>query len=192
MSVIEEPVPPPPITPGVARALSPLVRRIACEGEDGDPGLNTYLIGIDEIVIIDPGPEDASHLDVLCGCGGDRIRWIVLTDTGAAYSAGAQELKERTGAELIAPAGFDGADDVLGDGYKIDATEFRITAVAIDDGSDGRFSFVLEQERTLLAGDHVDESGAPASLPEKVKSYRIKSIAPGHGQYIENANTILK
>ncbi len=191
MSAIEEAVPPPPITPGVARALSPLVRRIASEGNDGEPGLNTYLIGIDEIVIIDPGPEDDSHLDVLCGCGGDRIRWIVLTDTDQVYSAGAQRLKKRTGAELVAPAGFNGADDVLGDGYKIDATEFRITAVAIDDGSDGRFSFVLEQERTLLSGDHITDGGAPDGLPEKVKSYRIKSVAPGHGQIIENANTVL-
>lgn len=191
MTVAEEPIPLPPITPGVARALNPLVRRIAAEGDGDEPGLNTYLIGIDEIVIIDPGPEDESHLDVLCGCGGDRIRWIVFTDTAAAYSAGAQELKERTGAELVAPAGFDGADQVLGDGYKIDATEFRITAVAIDDGSDGRFSFVLEQERTLLAGDHVTEDTCPDGLAEKVKSYRIKSVAPGHGQYIENASGIL-
>ncbi len=177
----------------MARALSPLVRRIAAESSDEGPGLNTYLVGIDEIVIIDPGPEDAGHLDVLCGCGGDRIRWIVLTNTDAAYSAGAQVLKERTGAELVAPAGFDGADEILGDGYKIDATEFRITAVAVEDGSDGRFSFVLEQERTLLAGDHVTEAGEiAATLPEKVKSYRIKSIAPGHGQYIENASSVLK
>lgn len=191
MSVAEEPIPLPPITPGVARALNPLVRRIAAEGDGDEPGLNTYLIGIDEIVIIDPGPQDQGHLDVLCGCGGDRIRWIVFTDTADAYSAGAQELKERTGAELVAPAGFDGADQVLGDGYKIDATEFRITAVAIDDGSDGRFSFVLEQERTLLAGDHVTEDACPKGMGEKVKSYRIKSIAPGHGQYIENASGIL-
>jgi glyoxylase-like metal-dependent hydrolase (beta-lactamase superfamily II) len=167
------------------------VRRIACAEAGGEPGLNTYLIGIDEIVIVDPGPGDAAHLDVLCGCGGDRIRWIVLTDTDEAYSAGAQELKKRTGAELIAPPGFDGADQVLGDGYKIDATEFRITAVAVDDGSDGRFSFVLEQERTLLAGDHVSDDGLPEALPAKVKSYRIKSIAPGRGQYIENAGPML-
>lgn len=190
MSVTEEPVQPPPIIPGVARALSPLVRRIASESPGEDPGLNTYLIGIDEIVIVDPGPADADHLDVLCGCGGDRIRWIVLTDTDAAYSGGAQKLKERTGAELVAPAGFDGADEVLGDGYKIDATEFRITAVAIDDGADGRFSFVLEQERTLISGDHVAEGSVPADLPKKVKSFRIKSIAPGRGQYIENASTV--
>ena len=186
MSITEEPVPLPPITPGVARALSPLVRRIAVEGDEGEPGLNTYLVGIDEIVIVDPGPLDAQHLDVLCGCGGDRIRWIVLTDTSEPYSAGAQILKERTGAELVAPPGFDGADQVLGDGYKIDATEFRITAVAIDDGSDGKFSFVLEQERTLICGDHVVGDLVPEALPGKVKSYRIKSIAPGHGQYIED------
>ncbi len=192
MTTIEEPVPLPPITPGVARALSPLVRRIACEDETGEPGLNTYLIGIDEIVIIDPGPGDARHLDVLCGCGGDRIKWIVLTDTDSAYSGAAQELRERTGADLVAPAGFDGADDVLGDGYKIDATEFRITAVAIDDGADGRFSFVLEQERTLLSGDHVCENDkVKEAVAEKVKSYRIKSIAPGHGQLIENAGKYL-
>jgi glyoxylase-like metal-dependent hydrolase (beta-lactamase superfamily II) len=188
--MIEEPAPLPPITPGVARALSPLVRRIASSGQNGQPGLNTYLVGIDEIVIIDPGPLDPGHLEVLCGCGGDRIRWIVLTDTDERYSAGAMTLKERTGAELVAPAGFDGADEMLGDGYKIDATEFRITAVAINDGSDGRYSFVLEQERTLLTGDHCT-GGVPAQLPEKVKSYRIKAIAPGHGQYIEDAKTVL-
>ncbi len=193
MSITEEEVPLPPITPGVARALSPLVRRIAARAGGDEAGLNTYLVGIDEIVIVDPGPEDESHLDVLCGCGGDRIRWIVLTDTREEFSAGAQVLKERTGAELVAPPGFDGADDVLGDGYKIDATEFRMTAVAVADGSDGRFSFVLEQERTLLAGPHCTEAGDIAvELPEKVKSYRIKSIAPGHGQYIENANSVLR
>ena len=82
------------------------------------------------------------------------------------------------------------ADEVLGDGYKIDATEFRITAVAIDDGADGRFSFVLEQERTLISGDHVAEGNVPDDLPEKVKSYRIKSIAPGRGQYIDNASMV--
>jgi len=188
--MVDETVQPPPITPGVARALSPLMRRIACPDGDGGPSLNTYLIGIDEIVIVDPGPGDESHLDVLCGCGGDRIRWIVFTDPDPQYSAGAQILKERTGAELIGPPGFDGADQVLGDGYKIDATEFRVTAVAVGDGSDGRYAFVLEQERTLLSGDHCAEA-MPVELPQKVKSYRIKSIAPGLGQLIDDARPML-
>ena len=187
---IEEPTPPPPITPGVARALSPLVRRIANRGENGDePGLNTYLIGIDEIVIVDPGPGDPDHLDVVCGCGGDRIRWIIMTNSSPEYAAGALALKKKTGAELVAPAGFDGADDVIGDGYKIDATEFRVIAMALD-AEAGEYVYVLEQERSLLPGDHFDD-GVPADFPKRVKSYRLKSIAPGHGQYIEDAKKVL-
>ncbi len=187
---IEEPTPPPPITPGVARALSPLVRRIANQGEGDEPGLNTYLIGIDEIVIVDPGPGAADHLDVVCGCGGDRIRWIVMTDTSDENAGGALKLKELTGAELLAPAGFEGADDVLGDGYKIDATEFRIIALAMGEPDQGQFAFVLEQERCLIPGDLLDES-IPEDLPARVKSYRLKSVAPGHGQYIEDAKAHL-
>ncbi len=190
--IIEEPTPPPPITPGVARALSPLVRRIANKSEDADsdePGLNTYLIGIDEIVIVDPGPGDPDHLDVVCGCGGDRIRWIIMTDTRPAYAAGALRLKELTGAELVAPAGFDGADEIMGDGYKIDATEFRVMAMALDADA-GKYIYVLEQERSLIAGDHLDGE-IPADLPARVKSFRLKAIAPGHGQYIEDAKAHL-
>ncbi len=184
--IIEEPTPPPPITPGVARALSPLVRRIACAEPDGEPGLNTYLIGIDEIVIVDPGPGDMAHLDVLCGCGGDRIRWIVMTDPDPAYAGGALKLKELTGAELVAPPGFEGADTVLGDGYKIDATEFRMAAMAMGSPADGRHVFFLEQERSLIAGDHLTDD-IPADFPPRVKTFRLKAIAPGRGQYIEEA-----
>jgi len=179
-------IPVPPITPGVARALSPLMRRIACEGESEEtPGLNTYLIGIDEIVVVDPGPIEENHIDVLCGCGGERIRWIILTDTNPAYSESALMLKERTGAELIAPGSFPDADQTLGDGFKVDATEFILTAVALEEPE--KFLFVLEQERTLLTGDHLKNNKIPVDLLEKLRPYRLKSIAPGHGQFSEDA-----
>ncbi len=185
---IEEPTPPPPIIPGVARALSPLLRRIAHSGPDGEPGLNTYLVGIDEIVIVDPGPGDVDHLDVICGCGGDRIRWIVMTQTTEDYAAGAVALKEKTGAELWAAPGFPGADKEIGDGDKIDATEFVIRAVAT--GTSDDFIYVLEQERSILAGDLFNE-GVPSEIPARVKKDRIKTIAPGHGQFIEDAKPML-
>ena len=52
---------PEPIVPGVARALSPLVRRILALNPSPirSYGTNTYLIGIDEIVVIDPGQKTA-------------------------------------------------------------------------------------------------------------------------------------
>ncbi len=183
---VEEPTPPPPIIPGVARALSPLLRRIARQEADGSVGANTYLVGIDEIVVVDPGPDDEDHLGIICGCGGDRIRWIVMTDADPDNVAGSVELKRRTGAELVGPAGLDGIDDVMGDGYKIDATEFRITALSVPGGNSDQFCYVIEQERTIVVGDHLD-NGVPPELPPRVKSFRLRAIAPGRGQYDEEA-----
>ena len=49
----------PDLTPGVPSALSPLVRRIVAPnpGPFTGPGTNTYLVGIDEVAVIDPGPR---------------------------------------------------------------------------------------------------------------------------------------
>ena len=181
-----------PILHEVPSAISPLIRRVVANnpGKMTGPGTNTYLVGIDEIVIVDPGPVDADHLDVLCGCGGDRIRWIVVSDTNEYYAGGARKLKELTGAELVAPAGFDGADQVLGDGYKIDATEFRIVCLAVGEPDDAKHVFVLEQERSMLVGDHLNEE-VPDGLPGQVKSFRLRALAPAHGQYIEDAKAAL-
>ena len=102
-TTVEQPQPK-PIVYGVAGALSPMVRRIVADnpGMMTGPGTNTYLVGIDEIAVIDPGPGDAAHLDAIAGCGGDRIRWILLTHTHEDHSPGAVGLKKRTGAEILA------------------------------------------------------------------------------------------
>ena len=106
---------PRPIVYGVASALSPMVRRIVARnpGIMTGPGTNTYLVGIDEIAVIDPGPGDAEHLDAIAGCGGDRIRWILLTHTHEDHSPGAVGLKKRTGAEILAFDGGEGKGKVL-------------------------------------------------------------------------------
>ena len=66
------------------------------------PGTNTYLVGIDEVVVVDPGPDDDGHLDAIVGCGGDRIRWIVCTHTHPDHHPGTARLKALTGAEVLA------------------------------------------------------------------------------------------
>jgi glyoxylase-like metal-dependent hydrolase (beta-lactamase superfamily II) len=203
-TVIDDDEPPPPeqLVPGVAKALSPLARRILAPNPNvfTGPGTNTYLVGIDEIVVIDPGPDDASHLDAIVGCGGDRIRWIAVTHTHADHAPGVAGLKERTGAEVLAFGPRDGlkVDRKIGDGFTIEATEFRLTAVHTPGHASNHLCYYLHEERMLFTGDHINESATVVIRPpdgdmidylaslEKVKGLRLKSLAPGHGRLIEN------
>ncbi|HMQ26566.1 MAG TPA: MBL fold metallo-hydrolase [Acidimicrobiales bacterium] len=198
---------PPEMIVGVARALSPLVRRILAPnpGIMTGPGTNTYLVGIDEIAVIDPGPADDEHLDAIAGCGGDRIRWILLTHTHADHSPGAAGLKERTGAEVLA---FEARDDlvvdtVIGDGHQVEATEFRLTAVHTPGHASNHLCYKLEEEHTLFSGDHVMSGSTVVIRPpdgdmatylaslERVKAMRLRKIAPGHGHVIEDPQAVL-
>lgn len=194
---------PKPIVHGVASALSPLVRRIVAHNPSmmTGPGTNTYLVGIDEIVVIDPGPDEASHLDAIAGCGGDRIRWIACTHTHPDHSPGVAGLKERTGAEVLAFDARDGLeiDRAMADGDLIEATEFVLRAVHTPGHASNHLCFLLEQERMLFSGDHIMEGSTVVIAPpdgdmaaylhslERLTTLRprLRSIAPGHGHLIE-------
>lgn len=203
----EAPSPPPEMIVGVARALSPLVRRILAPnpGIMTGPGTNTYLVGIDEIAVIDPGPDDAEHLDAIAGCGGDRIRWILLTHTHEDHSPGAAGLKERTGAEVLAFEARDGlvVDAVIDEGFQIEATEFRLTAIHTPGHASNHLCYKLEEEHALFTGDHVMSGSTVVIRPpdgdmatylaslERVRAMRLKKILPGHGHLIENPYEVL-
>ena len=194
---------PKPIVPGVASALSPLVRRIVAgnPGPMTGPGTNTYLVGIDEIVVIDPGPDDEEHLEAIAGCGGDRIRWIACTHTHPDHWPGVAGLKERTGAEVLAFEARDGLeiDRSLADGDPIEATEFVLRAVHTPGHASNHLCYLLEQERMLFSGDHIMEGSTVVIRPpdgdmgayleqlERLKAWRprLRSIAPGHGHLID-------
>jgi glyoxylase-like metal-dependent hydrolase (beta-lactamase superfamily II) len=198
---------PPPIVPGVARALSPLVRRIVAPnaGVMTGPGTNTYLVGIDEIAVIDPGPDDPAHLDAIAGCGGDRIRWILCTHTHPDHAPGAAGLKERTGAEVLAFSSRDGleVDRAFGDGDRIEATEFRLRGVHTPGHASNHLCYLLEEERTLFSGDHIMQGSTVVIKPpdgdmaaylaslEAVRKLRLRAIAPGHGQLIEDTAGVI-
>lgn len=194
----------PPLVPGVASALTPLVRRVLAPnpGMMTGPGTNTYLVGIDEIAVIDPGPDDQGHLDAVAACGGDRIRWILCTHTHLDHSPGAKGLKKRTGAEIRGYESRDGleVDSPLADGDTLEGTEFRLTAVHTPGHASNHLCFLLTNERLLFSGDHVmDGSTVVISPPDgDMTEYlaslgrlqelrpRLRAIAPGHGRLIED------
>jgi glyoxylase-like metal-dependent hydrolase (beta-lactamase superfamily II) len=184
-----------------------MVRRVLAPnpGVMTGPGTNTYLVGIDEVAVIDPGIDDAGHLEAIVGCGGDRIRWILCTHTHPDHSPGAAALKKRTGAEVLAFDSRDGleVDTSIGDGFRIEATEFRLRAVHTPGHASNHLCYLLEEERLLFSGDHIMQGSTVVIAPPdgdmaayldslaRVRGLRLRSIAPGHGHLIDDPAQVI-
>jgi glyoxylase-like metal-dependent hydrolase (beta-lactamase superfamily II) len=206
----------PDLTPDVPSALSPLIRRVVANnpGLMTGPGTNTYLVGIDEVAVIDPGPDFAKHADAIIGASmRERVRWVLLTHTHPDHWPAAAKIKKKTGALIGAFAPVPKVDEVtleidlvLGDGDTIDGTEFRLEAMHTPGHAPNHLCFWLEEERVLFTGDHVlngtttvvnpqrggDMRQYLASLERLRKMKRTARICPGHGDVIEDPGAVLE
>ncbi|MEO6987455.1 MAG: MBL fold metallo-hydrolase [Aquihabitans sp.] len=203
MTDVEEPIRP-DLVVDVPVTVGKLVRRVLCGNPSmmTGPGTNTYLVGIDEVAVIDPGPDDADHLDAVAAAGSGRIRWILCTHTHPDHSPGAARLKALTGAEVLAFSDQDGlvCDRHLADGDTVEGTEFTLEAIHTPGHASNHLCFLLQLDRMLFTGDHVmDGSTVVISPPdgdmgqyleslERLAAWRprIRSIAPAHGHMIED------
>ena len=197
----------PDLTPGVASALSPLVRRIVAPnaGPFTGPGTNTYLVGIDEVAVIDPGPDDKRHIDAIVGASmRERVRWVLLTHTHPDHSPGTARLVKATGAEVLAfgkRADKDGAvvvDRAVNEGDTIEGTEFGLEVLHTPGHAPNHVCFLLEEERALFTGDTVLDGMYSVINPARggdmatylatlgrLEKLRLTRLCPGHGDVIE-------
>ena len=191
---------------GVATPLSPTVRRMVAPnpGIMTGPGTNSYLIGHNEVAVIDPGPADESHIDALLQAAGGPIRWIFTTHTHPDHSPGATLLKARTGATVLgmaAPA--EGPQDQTfapdrlvthGDRFTVDGITLR--AIHTPGHASNHLCYLLEETRMLFTGDHVMQGSTVVINPpdgdmraylaslEMLLSEDVAILAPGHGYLI--------
>jgi glyoxylase-like metal-dependent hydrolase (beta-lactamase superfamily II) len=169
------------------------------------PGTNTYLLGTSSLAVVDPGPDDASHLDALVATAADRgarIRWVLVTHTHPDHAPGAAALAAMTGAELI---GFDerdgfSPDRAVGDGWTLDAEDVTLRALHTPGHASNHLCWLVEGHGLLLSGDHVMEGSTVVIRPPDgdmityLASLRrlldlgpaLRSIGPGHGRVIRD------
>jgi glyoxylase-like metal-dependent hydrolase (beta-lactamase superfamily II) len=205
----------PDLTPEVPSALSPLVRRVVANnpGLMTGPGTNTYLVGIDEVAVIDPGPDLAKHVDAIIGASmRERVRWVLLTHTHPDHWPAAEKLRKKTGAVVAGFSPFPKADEVtleldlvLSEGDTIDGTEFRLEALHTPGHAPNHLCFWLDEERMLFTGDHVLNGTTTVVNPQRggdMRQYlesldrlrklkRVARIAPGHGDVLEDPVAVL-
>ena len=110
-------------------------------------GTQTYVLGTDEVALIDPGPDLPEHLDALeAAIGGRPVAAIMCTHTHRDHSPAARPLADRIGAPIVgcaplaletvgprADASFDGdyrPDRELADGEALEVDGKPVIAVA--------------------------------------------------------------
>ncbi len=196
------------IVPGEIVRLNGLMRRVTAPnpGVMTGPGTNTYIVGKEELALIDPGPESAPHLSVMLDAVGKRLRWILCTHTHLDHSPGAKALKQATGAELLGylPKPDDGRQDahfapdrVLREGEIVDCGAFRLRAVHTPGHASNHLCYLLEGQKLLFTGDHIMQGSTVVISPpdgdmavylkslERLLSLDLAALAPGHGHLIE-------
>ncbi|XDA99749.1 MBL fold metallo-hydrolase [Sulfitobacter sp. LCG007] len=90
---------------GLAQTLEPGLRRILAPNPSPMTwrGTNTYLLGLRDIAVVDPGPLLPAHLEAILAAltPSQRISHIIVTHSHLDHAPLARPLAERTGAPVL-------------------------------------------------------------------------------------------
>lgn len=201
-----------PPLPGAAVELGEGIVRLTAPNPSimTGPGTNTYLVGGECLVAIDPGPALDRHLDAVAEEAARRgaLRAIVVTHHHDDHAEGANGLRARTGAPVLSERrmGRLEPDRLIGEGAVVDDGDLVLTALHTPGHASDHLCFALDTgTRVLFSGDHVmggstvviappdgDMAAYLASL-ERLLHLRpaFDAIAPGHGGVLGEPTAVL-
>jgi glyoxylase-like metal-dependent hydrolase (beta-lactamase superfamily II) len=153
-------------------------------------GTNTYLYGADPCVAIDPGPDDAGHLDAVSAAGAERggIALILLTHSHGDHADGAERLVARVG-----EAGGTRPPVVL----PSDGEEYGGLRAVSTPGHAPDHVCLMSADGVCFSGDLVLGEGSTFVPPDggslaaymdslrRMQAEPIELICPGHGPWVE-------
>jgi glyoxylase-like metal-dependent hydrolase (beta-lactamase superfamily II)/8-oxo-dGTP pyrophosphatase MutT (NUDIX family) len=135
------------------------------------PGTNSYLVGDPRTgyIAIDPGPDDAEHIERIWRAAGGDIRWIVCTHSHPDHSPGARPLqgmcaKRPTILGLASrstarPGSSFTPDREIGDGEELfvegGGVRHTLRAIHTPGHAANHTCLLLVEDALLFSGDHV-------------------------------------
>jgi glyoxylase-like metal-dependent hydrolase (beta-lactamase superfamily II) len=174
-------------------------------------GTCTYILGQGRVAIVDPGPDDDTHLSaLLAAVEGEQVEAILVTHTHRDHVGGLNKLRSATGARVVGAAPFtprgDGSggldsshdrhyspDAILADSERWQGAGATIEAIATPGHCSNHLCFALLEEGALLSGDHVmawstsvvaPPDGSMRAYMDSLDKLRGRSETiywPGHG-----------
>ena len=176
-------------------------------------GTNTYLIGNDDITLIDPGPNDIDQIEKILALGGDKINRILVTHTHTDHSPAALPISKKLNIpmfgrlvdrdsewedETFVP------DTVLSDSDTISTNEYTLETIHTPGHASNHLCFYLKDQKCLLTGDHIMDGSTVVIAPpdgnmteyieslKLLESYDIDYFAPGHGEFMQEPSKTIQ
>lgn len=145
-------------------------------------GTNTYVLGRDPAVVIDPGPDDPGHIEAVRGAADGRggIGAVLLTHGHGDHSDGVEALG-------VEPAAVSDGEEIAG-----------LIAIATPGHADDHFCFLLG--RACFTGDLILGMGSTIVGPremggslhdymrslERLRELDLEILYPGHGPEVHD------
>ncbi len=200
------------LNPGEAIRLSPNVVRVVADNGSvmTGSGTNSYLLGKEALVLIDPGPISEKHGQALLAAAEKfgEIKCVLLTHTHSDHSPGLDYLQKQLKLDVALfpePSGEPFRDKAVkadiplrhADTVQLHANEPVIEAVHTPGHASNHLCFYLQEEKLLFTGDHLmNGSTVVIASPdgnmsdyldslELLKKYEIDYLCPGHGTVMD-------
>ena len=167
-------------------------------------GTRTWILGVERVAVVDPGPADEEHLERVAAAVGERpVTAVCLTHSHADHSAAWRSAAERWGpihASAATLARLESGGVPLGQGDAIPLGRERSLAVHDSPGHSGdHLAFLYLPDRDLVTGDlvlgrgssmvaHPDGSvSAYVESLERLAALEPVRLLPGHGPVVTEA-----
>jgi glyoxylase-like metal-dependent hydrolase (beta-lactamase superfamily II) len=194
------------LRPGIRRLVAPNASLMT------GPGTNTYLLGEDEIAVLDPGPAIDIHIERIIKLAGRPIRWILVTHSHPDHSPAADVLAQITGAVVYGRPAPEGPHQdktfrpawFCNDGEFLEEIgEFDMEAIHTPGHASNHVCYWHRESNWLFTGDHViDGSTVVIDPPDgnmkqyidslrRVQRLECDAIAPGHGEIIHDPARVI-
>lgn len=195
--------------PGVPVSLGVLVARVTAPNPSvmTGPGTNTYVVGEHggDVIVIDPGPEDPDHRDVVLGIvDGRRVSAVAVTHHHVDHAPGARALADEVGAPIVGFGHRELQVDVAAhEGTELAAGAVRLVAWHTPGHASDHLCFFEPTTGWLFAGDHMMEGSTvvihppDGDLTEYLANVarvrddpRVTKLAPGHGRLLADPSRV--
>ena len=163
-------------------------------------GTRSYLVGVRQVAVIDPGPEGPAHVRALADAVRDASEvHVVVTHGHRDHAPAAFALADELGVDVWGPEGLQAVDRRLRHGDVLSTDEGDLVTVDTPGHARHHVAFHWPARRALFAGDLLLGRGATTWVGEysgcvadylsslaRIRGLGLDVIYPAHGSPLDN------